>query len=161
MWVSLRILTYSNTQQYNSQLFECQALLIYGIRFWSLLCLQMTQTLMGLFQICYIYSKVSLVTWHTYMRNVNGPDDVIHSGPLARYIKLRVAHAPGMPGTFFPPPQFSDSDMHHGTCVTHVPWCMPGSLTSGFLWIQWREKNIPGIPSACTNRDFAYLVRCP
>ena len=25
-------------------------------------------------------------------------------------------------------------------CVTHVPWCMPGSLTSGFLWSQWREK---------------------
>ena len=28
----------------------------------------------------------------------------------------------------------SDPDMHHGTCVTHVPWCMPGSLTIGFLW---------------------------
>ena len=26
------------------------------------------------------------------------------NGPLARYIKLRVAHAPGMPGTFSPPP---------------------------------------------------------
>ena len=25
-------------------------------------------------------------------------------------------------------------------CVAHVPWCMPGSLTSGFLWNQWREK---------------------
>ena len=25
----------------------------------------------------------------------------------------------------------SDPDMHHGTCVTHVPWYMPGSLTSG------------------------------
>ena len=24
--------------------------------------------------------------------------------------------------------------MHHDTCVTHVPWCMPGSLTSSFLW---------------------------
>ena len=57
-------------------------------------------------------------------------------GPLARYVKLQVA--PGMPGTFFPPPQVSDSDMHHGTCVAHVPWCMPGSLTSGFLWSRWR-----------------------
>ena len=61
-------------------------------------------------------------------------------GPLARYVKLRVTHAPGMPGTFSPPPRFSDPDMHHGTCVTHVPWCMPGSLTSGFLWSQWRGK---------------------
>ena len=41
---------------------------------------------------------------------------------------------------FPPPPRFSDPDMHHGTCVTHVPWCMPGSLTSGFLWSRWRGK---------------------
>ena len=44
------------------------------------------------------------------------------------------------PGTFSPPPWVSDPDMHHGTCVTHVPWCMPGSLTSGLLWSQWRGK---------------------
>ena len=61
-------------------------------------------------------------------------------GPLARYAKLRGAHAPGMPGTFSPSPQVSDPDMHHGTCVTHVPWCMPGSLTSGFLWNRRRVK---------------------
>ena len=24
--------------------------------------------------------------------------------------------------------------------ATHVPWCMPGSLTSGFLWSRWQEK---------------------
>ena len=57
--------------------------------------------------------------------------------PLTRYAKL---HAPGMSGTFSPAPRVTDPDMHHGTCVTHVPWCMPGSLTSGFLWSQWREK---------------------
>ena len=34
------------------------------------------------------------------------------SGPLTRYVKLRVAHAPGMPGTFSPPPQVRDPDMH-------------------------------------------------
>ena len=27
-----------------------------------------------------------------------------HNGPLTRYAKSRVAHAPGMPGTFSPPP---------------------------------------------------------
>ena len=59
---------------------------------------------------------------------------------LARYVKLQVAHAPGMPGTFSPPPRVSDPDMQHGTCVTHVPWCMPGSLTSGFLWSWWQGK---------------------
>ena len=25
-------------------------------------------------------------------------------------------------------PLVSDPGMHHGTCVTHVPWCMSGSL---------------------------------
>ena len=65
--------------------------------------------------------------------------NIIH-GPLARYVKSRVAHAPGMPGTFSPPPRVSDPDMHHGTCVMHVPWGMPGSLTSEFLWSRWRGK---------------------
>ena len=40
-----------------------------------------------------------------------------------------------------------DPDMHHGTCVTHVPWCMPGSLTSVFLWIRWRGKTFPAFPA--------------
>ena len=48
-------------------------------------------------------------------------DISLRNGLLARYVKLRVAHAPGMPGTFSPPPRVSDSDRHHGTCVTHVP----------------------------------------
>ena len=26
-------------------------------------------------------------------------------------------------------PRVSDPDMHHGTCLTHVPWCMSGSPT--------------------------------
>ena len=61
-------------------------------------------------------------------------------GPLARYIKLRVAHAPGMPGTSSSTPWVSDLDMHHDTCVTHVPCCLPGSLTNGFLWSRWWGK---------------------
>ena len=28
----------------------------------------------------------------------------------------------------------------HGTYVTHVPWCMPESLTTGFLWSRCRGK---------------------
>ena len=35
-------------------------------------------------------------------------------GPLARYVKVRVADAPGMSGTFSPPPRVSDPDMHAG-----------------------------------------------
>ena len=61
--------------------------------------------------------------------------------------KIAGAHAPGMPGTFSPSPQVSDLDMHHGTCVTHVPWCMPGSLTSGFLWNRRRGEMFPAFPA--------------
>ena len=28
-------------------------------------------------------------------------------------------------------PLVNDPGMHHGMCVTHVPWCMSGSLTRG------------------------------
>ena len=52
-------------------------------------------------------------------------------------------------------PLVSDTDMHHGTCVTHVPWCMSGSLTRG------DGENVPGIPGACATNNFSYLVRGP
>ena len=82
------------------------------------------------------------------------------NGPLTRYVKLRIAHAPGMPGTFSLSPRVSDPDMHHGTCVTYVPWYMPGSLTSGFFDVSGGE-NIPGITGACATLNFTYLVRSP
>ena len=46
----------------------------------------------------------------------------------------------------------NDPGMHHGTCLTHVPWCMSVSPTLG------GRENVPG---ACATRDFAYLVRGP
>ena len=73
---------------------------------------------------------------------------------------MRVAHAPGMPGTFSPSPRVSDPNMHHGTCVTHMPWCMPGSLTSSAFEVDGGE-DVPGIPGACTTQIFTYLVRGP
>ena len=80
--------------------------------------------------------------------------------PLTRYVKLRVAHAPGMPATFPPPstsekPLVSDPGMHHGTCFTHAPWCMSGLLTHD------GGENVPGIPGACATRNFEYLERGP
>ena len=66
---------------------------------------------------------------------------------LTRSVKLRVAHAPGMPVTFSPPSWVSNLDTHHGTRVTHVPWCMPGSLTSGFLWSLVAGKTFPAFPA--------------
>ena len=49
----------------------------------------------------------------------------LSNGSLAIYEILRVAHAPGVMGTFSPPMRVSDLDMHHGTCVTHETWWMP------------------------------------
>ena len=49
------------------------------------------------------------------------PKDDVHGPGLTRYVKMCVVHVPGMPETFSPPPRVSDPDMHHGTCVTHVP----------------------------------------
>ena len=52
-------------------------------------------------------------------------------------------------------PLVSDPGMHQGTCVTHVPWCMSGSLT------RVGGENVPGIPGACATRKFTYLARSP
>ena len=52
-------------------------------------------------------------------------------------------------------PQVSHPGMHYGTCLTHVSWCMSGSLTRG------GGENVPGIPSACATHNFTYLVRGP
>ena len=52
-------------------------------------------------------------------------------------------------------PLVSDPGMHYGMCVTHVLWCMSGSLTLG------GGENVPGIPGACATRNFTYLVRGP
>ena len=52
-------------------------------------------------------------------------------------------------------PLVSDPSMHHGTCVTHVPWCMSESPTRG------GGRNVPGIPGACATHNFTYLARGP
>ena len=52
-------------------------------------------------------------------------------------------------------PLVSHPGMHYGTCVTHVMWCMSGSLTRG------GEKKIARQPWRLPKRNFAYLVRGP
>ena len=74
-------------------------------------------------------------------------DSAYLHGPLTRYVRLRVAHAPGNARNVFLvtdfkwKPLISDPGMHHGTCVTHVPWWMPGSLTRG------DRKKFPAFPA--------------
>ena len=55
-------------------------------------------------------------------------------------------------GTIFPATDWLETasqrpGMHQGTCVTHVPWCMSGSLTRG------GGENFPGIPGACSTHN--------
>ena len=63
--------------------------------------------------------------------------------------KIASCACAGNAGNVFPRRRFqrkplvSDPGMHHGTCVTHVPWCMSGSLTCG------DGEYIPGNPGAC------------
>ena len=63
--------------------------------------------------------------------------------------KIACCTCPGNAGNIFPTrrlqrkPLVSDPGMHHGTCVTHVPWCMSGSVTCG------GGENVPDIPGAC------------
>ena len=69
----------------------------------------------------------------TYMK-------IICHGPLTRYVKLQVAHAPGMPGTFSPPPtskeavskrsQHASRHVRHARAVMHVGIANP----------RWRGK---------------------
>ena len=69
--------------------------------------------------------------WDNTRRKPKSCRTPIRHGPFTRYVTLRVAHVPGMPGTCSPPRRVSDPGM---------PWCMPGSLTSGFLWSPWWGK---------------------
>ena len=100
-----------------------------------------------------------------YTNRSSSSDANIHqyTGPWAscQIRKTEGCACAGNAGTFSPPPWISDPDMNHGTCVTRVPWCMSGSLTSGFLWRRWRKKNVPRILGACATRNYTYLARDP
>ena len=52
-------------------------------------------------------------------------------------------------------PLVSDLGRDHGTCDTHVPRYMSGSLPAV------AEENVPGIPGACVTSNFTYLERGP
>ena len=73
----------------------------------------------------------------------------LHAWASYQIRKIACCACAGNAGNVFPSgrhqrkPLVSDPGMHHGTCVTHVPWCMPGSLTRG------GGENFPGITGTC------------
>ena len=80
----------------------------------------------------YVVTHISHVAWASYQIS-----------------KLADCACAGNVGNVFPhrqlqrKPLVSDPGMHHGTYLTHVPWCISGSLTRG------NRENVLGIPSAC------------
>ena len=75
--------------------------------------------------------------------------DHAKTGSWASYQIRKIAGCAcaGNAGNVFPrhriqwKPRISDPGMHHGTCVTHVPWCMSGLLTHG------GGKTFPAFPA--------------
>ena len=72
-------------------------------------------------------------------------------GPVARYAKLGVAQAAGMPETFSPPLHVSDPDKHHGTCRD--------ACRDRLLAVSFEIGGGENVPGAWTTRNFSYLVR--
>ena len=61
-------------------------------------------------------------------------------GPLTRYVKLWVAHAPGMPVTFFPPPTSKETASYRSRHASrHVPYAR-AVMHVGIANPRWRGK---------------------
>ena len=77
-----------------------------------------------------------------------------YHGPLTRYVKLRVAHVPGMSGTFSRPPTSKETanwrSRHASRHVRHARAVMHVGIA-----------NRGGIPDGCATRSFTYLARGP
>ena len=82
---------------------------------------------------------------------------VPHNGPIARYVKLGIAHAPGMPGSFSPP------QLAIPTCITaHASCTSRDACRDRWLAVAFEVggvENVSCIPGACATRNFTYLVR--
>ena len=109
---------------------------------------------------------LKIFTWFTYiLRNLSNPIIALLVWLISlawashQIRKIACCACAGNAGNVFfrhrlqRKPLVSDPGMHHGTCVTHVPWCMSGSLTHGC------GEYVPGIPGACATHKFTYLVR--
>ena len=89
-------------------------------------------------------------------------NSTLYFHPLAFYQIRSIAGCActGDAGNVFPhrrlqrKPLLKNPGIHHGTCVTHVPWCMSGSLAPV------GGENVPAI-SAHAHPQFPYLAKGP
>ena len=100
----------------------------------------------------YIFLRSTKFIWGEFCRimtTLYQSSSLIRQWASYQIRKIAGCACAGNAGNVFPcrrfqrKPLVSDPGMHHGTCVTHVPWCMSGSLTCG------DRENVPGIPGAC------------
>ena len=81
---------------------------------------------------CAISAITVVISWASYqIRNIAGCTCTGNAGNVSPRRRFQRK------------PLVSDPGMHHSTCVTHVPWCMSGSLACS------DGENVPGIPGAC------------
>ena len=93
----------------------------------------------------------SIVPWHEFFDSFSSLPVTLYNSLLRKLQLVFRSPCHRLERT----PLVSDPVMHHGTCVTHVPWCMSGSLTGG------GGENVPGIPGACATLNCTYLARGP
>ena len=89
----------------------------------------------GVVDVC-LYDGSSLLVWWWQDRYDDRPM-VIRQWTSYQIRKIARCVCAGNAGNVFHATDFkrkplvSDRGMHHGTCVTHAPWCISGSLTPG------------------------------
>ena len=89
------------------------------------------------------------------------PDSWISQhGPLTRYVKLWVAHAPECRKRFPHHCELAIATFVTAGISASGVWRMLGSLIIGFFKVGGGE-NVPGNPGACATRNFTYLARGP
>ena len=81
-------------------------------------------------------------------------------GPLTRYVKLRVARAPGMPGTLSPQLASKETASQRSRHASMHVRPARAVMHVGIANPRWRG-NVHGIPGACATRNFTYLARGP
>ena len=87
----------------------------------------------------------------------NHPPTNVTAWASCQIRKIAGCACAGNAGNVLPQPGVSDPDMHHGKCATHVSWCMPGPLTSSYLWSWWRGKR--SRHSRCMRNPQFYVSR--
>ena len=102
----------------------------------------------------YLDSEMRQVVWNSslwntrivlpYIINIMASDvdasgqGIIGHGPLTRYVKLRVAHVPGLPGTFSPPTTSKETasqrSQHASRHVRHARAVMHAGIANPRWW---------------------------